>query len=128
QYQTEDQAGPITLFAQTSAANFAKAKAAISAELTKMEEPGYFTDEQLHTAKTILSIDGKYERERPSTFAHTVGYWWAIAGLDYYFGYDDHLQKVTAADIAKYLKDYVEGKPCITGVLASARDRKTIGL
>ena len=127
-YQTEDQTGPITLFAQTSAGNFAKAKAAIAAELQKMEEPGYFTDEQLRNAKTILSIDGKYERERPSLFSHTVGYWWAIAGLDYYLGYDDHLQKVTAGDITKYLKDYVEGKPCITGILASARDRKTIGL
>jgi len=127
-YQTEDQTGPITIFAQTSADNFAKAQTAIAAELRKMEEPGYFTDDQLRNARTILSVDDKYERERPSLFVHTVGYWWAIAGLDYYLGYDDHLKQVTPADIAKYLKDYVEGKPCITGVLASARDRKKIGL
>jgi zinc protease len=127
-YQTEDQKGPIQVFAQTSADRFEKAKGAIMGELKKMGDPGYFTDEQLDNAKTILAVDEQYERERPSQYSHTVGYWWATSGLDYYLNYFDNLKKVTRQDIAQYLNTYVNGKPYVTGVLASPQDRKKLGL
>ena len=127
-YQTENHKGPIVLFAQTSADNFGKCQQAILDELKKMGDPGYFTDEQLENAKTILAIDEQYGRERPSQYSHTVGYWWAIAGLDYYLNYVDNLKKATRQDIAHYLNTYVNGKPYVMGVLSSPQDRKKLGL
>jgi len=127
-YQTEDQKGPIQLFAQTSSEKFESAKSAIMEELKKMEDPGYFTDDQLDNAKTILAVDEQYERERPSQYAHTVGYWWATSGLDYYLNYFDNLKKVTRQDIAQYLNTYVNGKTYVMGVLVSPQDRKKLGL
>ncbi len=128
QYQTLNHNGPINLFAQTSAKNYDACKKAIFDELTKMTADDYFTDEQLENAKNILAIDEQYGRERASQFVHTVGYWWAVAGLDYYLGYIDNLHKVSRKDIKKYLTAYVIGKPCIMGVLASTEQRKQIGL
>ncbi len=93
-----------------------------------MGSPDYFTDDQLASAKTILAIDEQYARERPSQYVHTVGYWWAIAGLDYYLNYVENLNKVTRKDIADYLNAYVNGKPYIMGTLVSPQDRKTLGL
>lgn len=127
-YQTLNQKGPIVLSAQTSADKFERCRSAIMEELKKMGDPGYFTDEQLENAKTILVVDEQYERERPSQYSHTVGYWWAVAGLEYYLNYADNLKKATRQDIAQYLNTYVNGKPYVMGVLSSPQDRKKLGL
>ncbi len=127
-YNTLAHTGPITLFAQAPADKYKQLVPAIQKELHDMGSPDYFTDDQLTNAKTILAIDEQYGRERPSQFVHTVGYWWAIAGLDYYLNYVDNLNKVTRKDIADYLNSYVNGKPYIMGTLVSPQDRKTLGL
>jgi len=127
-YQTEAQKGAITLFAQTSAEKYESCRKAIMEELQKMGDASYYTDAQLDNAKTILAVDEQYGRERPSQYAHTVGYWWASAGLDYYLNYVDNLKKATRQDIAGYLNTYVNGKPYVMGVLASPQDRKRLGL
>jgi zinc protease len=126
-YQTLAHTGPISLMAQTSAEKYKELLQAIQKELQNMGSPGYFNDDQLANAKTILGIDEEYGRERPSQFAHTLGFWWAVAGLDYYLDYVDNSAKVTRKDIANYLNTYVIGKPYITGTLLSPADRKTLG-
>jgi zinc protease len=127
-YNTLEHTGPITLFAQTTADRFQRCRAAIDQELHRMASSEYFTDEQLENAKTILAINEQYGRERPTEFIHTVGYWWAVAGLDYYLDYIENLRKVTREDIKEYLDKYVIGKRYIEGILVSASDRKRIGL
>ncbi len=126
-YQTLAHTGPIALNAQTSAENYGKFLEAVRKELESMSSPSYFTDEQLANAKTILGIDEEYARERPSQFAHTAGYWWAVAGLDYYLDYVDNSAKVNRKDISDYLNTYVIGKPYIMGTLLSPDDRKNLG-
>ena len=127
-YQTENHKGGITFVAQTSADKFERCRTAIMEELKKMGDPGYFTDDQLENAKTILAVDEQYGRERPSQYSHTVGYWWAVAGLDYYLNYVDNLKKATREDIAQCLNTYVNGKPYVMGVLSSPQDRKKLGI
>ncbi len=126
-YQTLAHTGPIVLTAQTSADKYKELLQAIQKELSSMSSPDYFTDDQLANAKTILAIDQQYEQERPSQFSHTVGYWWAIAGLDYYLNYVSNSSKVTRKDISDYVNTYVIGKPYIMGTLVSPADRKTLG-
>ncbi len=127
-YQTLNHTGPIVLFAQTSPDKFDACRRAIMDELNKMTSPDYFTDDQLESAKTILAIDEQYGRERPSQYCHTVGYWWAVAGLDYYLTYVENLNKVKRADIAEYLNTYIVKKPYVMGVLVSPEAKKKIGL
>jgi len=127
-YNTLNHGGPITVFAQTSPANYKKCQKAIYDELDKMTSKDYYSDEQLESAKTILSIDDQYSRERPSQFAHTVGYWWAIAGLDYYLNYVENLNDVTRDDINHYLNTYIVGKKHIQGVLVSPEVKAELGL
>ncbi len=127
-YYTLNHTGPITLTVQTSADKFEGCKKAVFAELDAMSSEDYFTDEQLQNAKTILSIDEKYGRERPSQFVHSVGFWWAVAGLDYYLNYVDNLNKVTRKDIKRYIDTYVKDKKHVIGVLVSPKDRQTLGL
>ena len=101
---------------------------AVDKELQMMTSDDYFTDEQLKNAKTILAIDEQYGREKPSEYAHTVGFWWAVAGLDYYMNYIDNLDKVSREDIKNYLNTYVIGKKHVTGVLVAPDQRAKLGL
>jgi zinc protease len=127
-YQTLEHTGPITLLAQTSAKNVDTCRKTILDQIHLMTSDDYFTDEQIENAKTILAIGEQYGRERASQFVHTVGYWWAVAGLDYYLNYVDNLRRVSRSGINRYLTTYVIGKPCVMGVLVSPEQRKETGL
>ena len=127
-YYTLNHTGPINLFAQTSTEKFDACQKAIFEELDKMTDPNYFTDEQLENAKTILATNEQYSRERASQFVHTVGFWWAVAGLDYYMNYIDNLKKVTREDIKNYLETYVVNKNHVLGVLVSPDQAEKVEL
>jgi zinc protease len=127
-YYTLNHTGPITLFAQTTPDKFNACQKALFKEIEKMTDPNYFTDEQLENAKTILATNEQYARETASQFVHTVGFWWAVAGLDYYLNYIDNLNKVTREDIINYLKTYVVDKNYVLGVLASPENADEIYL
>ena len=127
-YYTLNHVGPITLFAQTSPDKFDACQKAVFEELERMIDPDYFTDEQLENAKTILAINEQYAREKASQFAHTVGFWWAVAGLDYYMNYLDNLKKVSREDIKNYLETYVMDKPYVLGVLVSPEEAEKVEL
>lgn len=127
-YYTQMHTGPIEVAGQTTPDKALALHRAILAEIEKFDDPGYFTDEQLAAAKAAVQVDQTYAREQSSTFAHTVGFWWAVAGLDYYRGYVDEMQEVEPEDFAEFARDYMIGKPRVSGVLISPEARAQIGL
>lgn len=118
-YYTQAHTGPISLAAQVPPGQVKEAVKAILKETYKLTDPAYFSDEQLESAKTILAVQSIYEQEKTSGLVHSISFWWAIAGLDYYRNYVDNLKAVTRKDIATYVQTYVISKPFILGVLTS---------
>ena len=127
-YFSQVHTGPINAFGQTSPERLDKAHAALLNEVRHFADAGYFTDEELKFAKDQLEVSEIYNRERPTDFVHTVSFWWATGGLDYYRNYLDNLRKVTRADIQSYVRRYIAGKPSVTGVLVSDGNRGKIAL
>jgi zinc protease len=127
-YYTLNHTGPISVFAQTSPDKLANAQNALMEELAKLADPNYLPQELLDAAQKQLGVNALYEREQPSEWAHTIGFWWAVADLDYYRGYVSNMQKVTRQDIANYAKKYISGKPFVVGALLSPEDRKKLAL
>ncbi len=125
-YYTLNKTGPITILAQTSAEKYEAAVKVIFAQIQQFTDPDYYTDEQLANAKHQLEINEIYGQERPSNFAHTVGFWWSVAGLDYYLTYVDNLRQVSREDINAYVRQYIQNAPYIMGVLVSPEDRKKL--
>jgi zinc protease len=125
-YSTQMYTGPITIGVQTTPENAVRVHAAILEEVRKMGEPGYVTQEQLEAAKTQVEVQETYGREQASSFAHTVGFWWAIAGLDYYLTYVDEMQDVSLMDIQEFARDWMIGKPQVSGLLISPEARARI--
>ena len=127
-YYTLNHTGPITMSFTATPDKIDAAVAAVRAETLKFTQPDYFTDAQIETAKTLLAVDHIYGREQTSSYAHTVSFWWAVAGLDYYTKYIDNLKSVTRDDMSRYVETYVYDKPYVMGILVDAEIQEQIGL
>lgn len=127
-YYTQKYTGPISISAQVPPDKLDQAIKALLNELPKMTHADYFSDEQLESAKTILAIEDIYNREKLSSFTHTISFWWATAGLDYYLNYIDNLRSVSRTDIVNYLNRYVLNKPYVLGVLVSPQAKTQWGI
>jgi zinc protease len=127
-YYTQRNVGPIALMAQTNPDRLKEAITAINRQISLFTTPDYFTEEELESAKTLLHVNEIYDREKPSEYAHTVSFWWASTGLDYYETYVERLRRVTRADIARYVETYLWKKPRVVAVLLSESDHQRIGL
>jgi zinc protease len=127
-YYTQKHVGPISLSAQTTPDKVLAVHAALQAELAKLGQPGYITEEQLRAAKTQVRVAETYGREQASSFAHSVGFWWAVSGLDYYLDYIDEMQEVGLSEFVDFAREYMIGKPRVNGVLISPQARQAIGL
>ena len=118
-YYTQRNVGPIALIAQTTPD---KARAALKAmydEVAHFNDKDYFTDEQLESAKALLEADDLYSREKLSDYTHTLSFWWASTGLEYFRGYLPRLLATSRADISRYITTYIQGKPHVGLALMS---------
>ena len=122
-YSTLKYTGPINLIMVPNPAKMQEAMKTVEQQMALWTSDDYFTDEQMATAKKMLSIDDKYSKEQTSQYAHLVTYWWASANLEYYANYINNINKVSRQDIKNYLEKYVLNKPNITGVLVSPKLR-----
>jgi zinc protease len=127
-YYTLNHVGPITVFGQTSAQRLREALVALRDELQKLDDPGYFSADELNATKRQRIIGTELGLERASGFAQQLGFWWAVTGLDYFFGYVDTMAKQTPNDLKAYADKYIVGKPHVVGVLLSPDVRRTLNL
>src|SRR5688572_17615142 len=127
-YYTLNHVGPISITGQTSRENLRKALAALEAEIRKFDEPTYFDPVELEAVKAHRTVTSAFDRERSSGFAHTLGFWWSVASLEYYMGYVDNMAQQKTSDLRAYARKYIVAKPHITGVLISPSDRAALNL
>jgi len=127
-YYTLNHVGPITIAGETTPEKLREALAALEDEITKVSEPNYYTTEELEFTKQHRIVDMSFQLERASGFAHQLGFWWAVTGLDYFYGYNDMMAKQTPEDLRRYARTYIIGKPHITGVLLSPEMKQRLGL
>jgi zinc protease len=127
-YYTLNHTGPITISGQTSAEQLRPALAALYAEIAKFDTPGYFTLDELEAVKAHRAVSSAFDRERASGFAHTLGFWWSVASLEYYMGYVDYMAQQSLDDLRAYARKYIVGKPHIVGVLIPTEQRESLKL
>jgi zinc protease len=123
-YYTQRNVGPINLIAQTTPDKARAALKAIYKEIASFNDPNYFTDEQLESAKGLLEADDLYSREKTDEYTHTVSFWWASTGLEYFRGYLGNLRRTSRADINRYVSTYIQGKPHVGLVVLSPDSQK----
>jgi len=125
-YQTCKYTGPIVIVAVPHPEKVKEVIEKLEEHLNQWDSDTYFTDEQLETAKTLLSIADAHGREKTSEFVHTVTFWWGSATIDYYTSYVENLKKVTREDIKRYVQTYIKGKPKAIGVLTTPANKPAL--
>ena len=125
-YQTAKYVGPIQIIMVPSPRKIEEAYNVLMKNIDQWDSDDYYTDEQLQTAKDLLSVSEAYNMEKPSQFIHTVTYWWCSATIPYYTNYIDNLQKVSREDIKEYVRKYVKGRPYVAGVMLRNGMRKSM--
>ena len=127
-YQPLDHTGPITFRGTTSMKELASALTALEAELRMMSASDYFTVEELEGAKKRRAVQGVLQLEQGAGLAHSVGYWWAVSGVDYYLGYVDNLSTRTPADVNAFVARYITKRPFVIGILTTPADGAQVEL
>ena len=127
-YYTQRNVGPINLLFQTTPDKARQAIRAAYDELSHFTDSDYFTNEELESAKTILESEDLFDREKPSEYVHTISFWWASAGIDYFRGYLPRLRTTSRADIVRYVTMYIQGKPHVGLALMSDDAARASGL
>ena len=125
---TQRNVGPVTLTLEALPEKATACAAAALAELPKMAQPDYLSAEERGNAALEVELDQLRGRERPSEYAHTLSFWWASAGLDYYRGYAANVRKAGPREIAAFLNTYVLGRPYVFGVMLSPEIEKAKAL
>ncbi|MDQ2974696.1 MAG: insulinase family protein [Acidobacteriota bacterium] len=124
-YYTQRNVGPINLIAQTTPEKARAATRAIYNEIAHFNDRDYYTDDQLETAKALLEADDLFSREKLSDYTHTISFWWASTGIDYFRGYLGNLRRTTRADISRYVTTYIQAKRHVGLALLSEEAAKT---
>lgn len=127
-YSTDIYTGPIQLRIVPNPQKIKECLQMVEKHISMWDSKSYFTDEQIETAKNKLAIEGEYGREQTSSYGHTLGFWWAVDGIDYAVNYTGNLRKVTRDDLEKYARKYIVGKPKVSGLLLSPSARQTLGI
>jgi predicted Zn-dependent peptidase len=126
-YQTLCYTGPLQVQFVAAPERAAEAHAVLCEEIDALAEPATFTDQEIDNAKSQLEIDQIYEAERPSHLVHTLGYWWAVADLEYYTDYAACVREITREDLNDFARRYLVGQPRVTGILVAPEDRPRLG-
>ena len=127
-YYTQRNVGPINLIAQTTPDKARAALQAIYKEIAHFNDPDYYTDDELESAKALLEADDLYSREKLSEYSHTISFWWASTGLDYFRGYLRRLRATSRANISRYVTTYIQSKPHVGLAVLSEGSLKASGL
>ncbi len=127
-YYTLNQTGPISISGQTTPDKLRTAMAALEREIARFTDPTYITPAELEAVKSQRAVSSAFGIEKASEIAHTIGFWWSVANLDYFMGYTDQMAQQRITDLLRYTSTYIAGKPRVTSVLMSPEARRAIGL
>jgi zinc protease len=127
-YYTLNQVGPITISGEVRPEKLKQALAALEDELKKVIEPGYITPRELADTKQHRIVDAMFQLERASEFAKQLAFWWAVTGLDYFYGYADTMARQSPEDLRRYATTYILGKPRVAAVVLPAEARAALKL
>lgn len=116
-YQTEKYTGPISINILPNPNRLKECYTEVMKQVNMWANDDYFTDEQLNTAKQVLRRNYIRQQEKPSTLGMQLSYSWCSTSLDYFTDYPGNLQKITKADIQRYVKTYINKKPFVAGII-----------
>jgi zinc protease len=125
-YSSLEHVGPITLVGTTTKAKLDAALTTLEAELERIGDDDYFSDADVAFATKRRAVDTAMQLETSSGMAETLGYWWAVTGLDHYYGYVDNLGSRSTKELQAYANRFIVHRPFVIGALTPSADAREI--
>lgn len=119
-YESLAHTGPITFTGTTTVEQLPIALTVLAAELDRMAADDYFAPAALAAAAKRRRVEEALDAEAGPALAHTLGYWWGVAGLDYHAGYAAGLAAQTPDDLRRFVTRYLHHRPFVIGALVPA--------
>ena len=116
-YQTSRYVGPIGVYLTPIPGKLKECYTETMNQIKHWGDADYFSDAELATAKAGLKRQKIRQEEKPSSLASQLTYNWASTSLDYMTDYFGAMDKVTRADIQRYIAKYITGKPYVAGMI-----------
>lgn len=116
-YQTSKYTGPISINVLPNPHKLKECYTEVIRQVGMWADDGYFTDEQLSTAKQVLRRNYIRGLEKPSTLGMQISYFWCSTSLNYFTDYQMNMQKITRDDIQKFVKTYIQNRPLVAGII-----------
>jgi zinc protease len=86
-------------------------------QIARFAAPDYYSDAQLVNAKAVILRNHVRNLERPSSLPNNLSYFWCSTSYEYATDIINNYQKVTRADIQKYIRIYILNKPNVSGII-----------
>ena len=110
--------------ANYSTEDIARLKEAIFAEVENLKKND-ISEEEIQKAKNIIERDTFYARESVSNIAQEIGYTVTITdSLSYYEKYLDNINKVTAEDLKRVAKEYLDKENAVISIVSPKKTEK----
>ncbi len=109
--------GPISISGVTSPERLHDALLALRDEIGRLGDTARFSSEALEAVQKSRRVSTAFGLERSTDFAHTVAFWWSVAGLPYYYDYVDRMAAQSVRDVARYGEQYLVHGPKVVGLL-----------
>ena len=110
--------------ANYSTEDIERLKDSIFAEIDKLCK-NEITDEEITKAKNIIERDTFYARESISNIAGEIGYIATVTNsLDYYKNYLENINKVTAIDLKRVAKNYLNKETAVISLVMPSKENK----
>ncbi|MDF3076324.1 MAG: insulinase family protein [Sphingobacteriaceae bacterium] len=116
-YSTLRYTGPIEMDIQPNPGKLKECFDEVNKQISMWSSSDYFTDEQLADAKAILLRNNLRQQEKPSSLASQLSYMWCSTSFEYGTDINSNYQKVTRADIKRYIDTYINQKPVVAGII-----------
>jgi hypothetical protein len=121
-YDPEARRGTVTVDVSILPGAVERALPALRAELDRFASPEYLNDTLLTFAKKAHAVDATFGTERGSGVAHTIAFWWAVAGIDFYRNGAGAIDRLQLGDLATFVTANLVGHPFVAGALTSGMD------
>jgi len=127
-YSTARYTGPVEMDIVPNPTKLKACFDEVNRQIALFSSPGYYTDQQLEDAKAILLRNDIRRKEKPSSLPSQLSYQWCSTSLDYATNLEKNYQKVTRADIKRFLDTYLVKKPVVAGIVLNAALNKQAGV
>lgn len=119
---------PAGFYINVKAENTKKVIDMLKSEIREMSKTGYFSKEEIETAKQIIADSKMFDQDNPQNFnINVTARIWSKSSLKYYDDFSKNVARMNQADISKFVNKYLLNQAFVLGLGCDKDEAAKIG-